>query len=229
VALAVVAESEAAIRAASVPREDAVQMAEHMRLAQQVRARLAAADLVQAAQAAALAAAGVGVIIVTAGGRAVHADAGAERLAAEAGLIVSGPCGGMRAAEPAATEYLSNLIQDAAAGGRGGDMLLRGRAVMVAVHVAALEGDDGLGGQATVRLQRLGAMPACPRRIAALFGMTRAEAGVAVAVASGQPVAAVAVGRGVAASTVQAQVRSALDKAGVTDVSELGALLARLG
>jgi len=72
-------------------------------------------------------------------------------------------------------------------------------------------------------------VPASAKRVAALFGLTRAEADVAVAVAAGQRVAAVAAGRGVSASTVQAQVRSALGKAGVPGVQELGLLFARLG
>jgi DNA-binding CsgD family transcriptional regulator len=86
-----------------------------------------------------------------------------------------------------------------------------------------------ISGQALVTLRRLAQVTADPRRVAALFGLTRAEADVAVAVAAGQRVAAVAAGRGVSASTVQAQVRSALGKAGVSGVQELGLLFARLG
>lgn len=200
--------------------------AEHLRQALQLRAQLARADAVQAAMGGALAAAGLGVVVVTAGGRLVHSDAGAARLAADAGLRLHARAA-VEASEPAATQHLHDLIQDAVAGGSGGDMLLRGRDVLVAVAVGALEGTDG--GKAVLRLQRLGQAHICPRRVSALFGMTRAEADVAVAVAAGQPVAAVATGRRVAESTVQSQVRSALGKAGVHGVAELGALFARLG
>ncbi|MBC7801756.1 MAG: helix-turn-helix transcriptional regulator, partial [Gemmatimonadaceae bacterium] len=76
---------------------------------------------------------------------------------------------------------------------------------------------------------RLVQAPVCPRRLSALFGLTRAEADVAVAIAGGQAVSSVAEGRGVTPGTVQAQVRSALDKTGVPGVQELGLLFARLG
>jgi len=231
-------------RAASPPaseaeREAAAQLAVHLRRAVRLRARLATAEAVQAASAAALQAADTGVILVTAGGRIVHADPAARRLADMVGLQLDSRRGALLALDPAVTRHLQGLVHDAAAGGLGGDMLMRaadGSAVAVAVcrmtppDADPAEDDAEHGpGQALLTLRHLGQVPTSPRRVATLFGLTRAEADVAIAVAAGQHVAAVAAGRGVSASTVQAQVRSAMGKAGVPGLPELSLLLSRLG
>lgn len=225
------------------------QLTLHLRLAVRLRARLAIADAMQAASSAALLATDTGVILVTAGGRIVYADPAAQRLAESVGLQLEPRRGALQTLDPNATHYLHGLVHDAAAGGVGGDMLVRatdGSAVAVAVcslasgapgagdpdetpDLATGYGAGQISGQALVTLRRLAQVPASAKRVAALFGLTRAEADVAVAVAAGQRVAAVAAGRGVSASTVQAQVRSALGKAGVPGVQELGLLFARLG
>ncbi len=232
-------------RAASPPpteaeREVAAQLTLHLRRAVRLRARLATAEAVQAASAAALKAADTGVMLVTAGGRIVHADPAARRLAESVGLQLDSRRGALQALDPAATRHLQGLVHDAAAGGLGGDMLMRaadGSAVALAVCRMTPPDEDGDPaedvergpGQALLTLRHLGQVPASPRRVAALFGLTQAEADVAIAVAAGQHVAAVAAGRGVSASTVKAQVRSAMGKAGVPGLPELSQLLSRLG
>jgi len=222
-------------------REVAAQLAAHLRRAVRLRARLATAEAVQAASAAALQAADTGVILVTAGGRIVHADPAARRLAESVGLQLDSRRGALQALDLAATRHLQGLVHDAAAGGLGGDMLMRAAdGSAVALAVCRMTPPDGDGdpaddeaergpGQALLTLRHLGQVPTSPRRVAALFGLTRAEADVAIAVAAGQQVSAVAAGRGVSASTVQAQVRSAMGKAGVPGLPELSLLLARLG
>ncbi len=223
------------------------QLKQHLRRAVRMRARLAIAAAMQAASSAALQAADTGVILVTAGGRIVYADPAAQRLAQGVGLQLDPRQGALQTLDPQATRHLQGLVHDAAAGGEGGDMLMRatdGSAVALAVCslVGSLPGTESettegapdlatsqASGQALVTLRRLAQVLACPRRVAALFGLTRAEADVAVAVAAGRRVAEVAAGRGVSASTVKAQVRSALGKAGVPSVQELGLLFARLG
>lgn len=220
-------------------REVAAQLAAHLRRAVLLRARLATAEAVQAASAAALQAADIGVVLVTAGGRIVHADPAARRLADMVGLQLDSRRGALLALDPAVTRHLQGLVHDAAAGGLGGDMLMRaadGSAVALTVcrmtppDVDLAEDDAERGpGQALLTLRHLGQVPTSPRRVATLFGLTRAEADVAIAVAAGQHVAAVAAGRGVSASTVQAQVRSAMGKAGVPGLPELSLLLSRLG
>lgn len=228
--------------ATEAEREVAAQLTLHLRRAVRVRARLATAEAVQAASSAVLQAADTGVILVTAGGRVVHADPAARRLADSVGLMLDSRRGSLQALDPAATRHLQGLVHDAAAGGMGGDMLMRagdGSAVALAVSRMTppddLEDADNPGeverplGQAVLTLRQLGQVPTSPRRVAALFGLTRAEADVAIAVAAGQQVSAVAAGRGVSASTVQAQVRSAMGKAGVPDLQEFSLLLSRLG
>lgn len=233
--------------ASEAERAAVAQLQVHLRRAVRMRARLATAQAMQAASSAALQAADTGVILVTAGGRIVYADPAAHRLAGTVGLQLDSRRGALQTLDSEATRYLQGLVHDAAAGGVGGDMLMRasdGSAVALGVcsMTAGLPGteteglEEGPGqtlevipGQALVTLRHLGQVPASPRRVAALFGLTRAEADVAIAVAAGQRVAAVAAGRGVSASTVQAQVRSALGKAGVPGVQELSLLFARLG
>jgi len=233
--------------ATEAERAQAAQLTSHLRRAVRLRARLLIAETIQAASSAALQAADTGVILVTSGGRIVYADPAARRLAETVGLQLDSRRGALQTLDPSATHHLHGLVHDAAAGGIGGDMLMRaidGSAVALAVcslanPAAGAEAEDadgapdpaasGISGQALVTLRRLAQVTADPRRVAALFGLTRAEADVAVAVAAGQRVAAVAAGRGVSASTVQAQVRSALGKAGVPGVQELGLLFARLG
>ncbi len=236
--------------ATEAERAVVAQLQVHLRRAVQMRARLATAQAMQAASSAALQAADTGVILVTAGGRIVYADPAAHRLAAHrlaasVGLQLGGRRGALQTLDPRATQHLQGLVHDAAAGGVGGDMLMRATdGSAVALGVCSLTADspeaDGpeeesaearevIPGQALVTLRHLSQVPASPRRVAALFGLTRAEADVAIAVAAGQHVAAVAAGRGVSASTVQAQVRSALGKAGVPGVQELSLLFARLG
>jgi DNA-binding CsgD family transcriptional regulator/PAS domain-containing protein len=229
--------------ATEAEREVTAQLTLHLRRAVRLRARLATAEAVQAASAAALQAADTGVILATAGGRIVHADPAARRLAASIGLQLDSRRGALQALDASATRHLQGLVADAAAGGLGGDMLMRagdGSAVAIAVcrmappedgdaDPADAEDADRVPGQALLTLRHLGQVPTSPRRVAALFGLTRAEADVAIAVAAGQHVAAVAAGRGVSASTVQAQVRSAMGKAGVPGLQELSLLLSRLG
>lgn len=221
-----------------VERAQMAQLTSHLRRAVRLRARLAIAEAMQAASSAALRVADTGVILVTAGGRIVYADAAAQHLAESVGLELEPRRGALRSADTDATQHLHGLVHDAAAGGVGGDMLMRamdGSAVALAVcslvstavgaegpEGAPEHGPGGILGQALVTLRRLAQVPASAKRVAALFGLTRAEADVA----AGQQVAA---GRGVSASTVQAQVRSALGKAGVPGAQELGLLFARLG
>jgi len=231
--------------ATEAERAMAEQLTLHLRRAVRMRARLATAQAMQAASSAALQAADTGVILVTAGGRIVCADAAARRLAASVGLQLDNRRGSLQTLDPDATQHLQGLVHDAAAGGLGGDMLMRasdGSAVALGVSgIAADQPDDGARdhaaepdaeytpGQVLVTLRHLRQVSASPRRVAALFGLTRAEADVAIAVAAGQHVSVVAAGRGVSASTVQAQVRSALGKAGVPGLQELSLLFAQLG
>lgn len=212
------------------------ELTQHLRRAVRMRTRLELADTVQAANAAALAATNTGVVVVTAGTRLVYADLAGRQLAESVGLELNSRRGGLQTPDPYTTHTLHGLVYDAVAGGAGGDMLMRGAdGLAVALGVSCLPSDpseDGsldTGGTALLLLRRVAEAVPSARRIAALFGLTRSETDVAVALVAGQDVAAIAAGRGVSPHTVQAQVRSALGKAKVTGVQELGMLFARLG
>ncbi|MBY0333448.1 MAG: LuxR C-terminal-related transcriptional regulator, partial [Acetobacteraceae bacterium] len=74
-----------------------------------------------------------------------------------------------------------------------------------------------------------GARRAAPRGLLReLFGLTRSEAEVAQALASGASKVAVADARGLKETTVRTQVRAILDKAGAANLRELERLLAGL-
>ncbi len=65
--------------------------------------------------------------------------------------------------------------------------------------------------------------------LVSLFGMTRAEAAVARALAAGETMEAVAAGRGVGPATVRSQARTACQKTGAATLRDLARILATLG
>lgn len=67
-----------------------------------------------------------------------------------------------------------------------------------------------------------------PERARRLFGLTRAETEIAIAVAGGETLKEIADARGVTIATVKAQLRAALAKTGARRQAELSALLNRL-
>ncbi|MBC7800324.1 MAG: hypothetical protein H7Z10_06865, partial [Gemmatimonadaceae bacterium] len=166
--------------AGALDRSGTIRLNQHLRRAIRLRARLAAAQTVQAASAAALQAADTGVVLLSSGGRLMHADATALRLSGSVGLQLHARSGGVTTPDPAATNYLHTLLHDAAAGGSGGDMLMRGAdgsAVAVAVCPLPRPETEAPNGSATpvmLTLRRLVQAPVCPRRLSALFGLTRA-------------------------------------------------------
>lgn len=126
-------------------------------------------------------------------------------------------------------------IRDAATGGAGGAVLLNaaGRAPVAAL-VAPLppglaEAMPGPRGLALVALRTFdGARPTIADRLRQLFGLTGAEAELALALLAGQRPDEIAEARGVRISTVRFQLRAILDKTGTRGQSDLIRLLARL-
>jgi DNA-binding NarL/FixJ family response regulator len=84
--------------------------------------------------------------------------------------------------------------------------------------------------QALILLRDLTAHPAAPATelLRDLFGLTRAEAEVARALAGGATKAAVAQARGIGETTVRTQVRALLTKTGAANLRDLERLLARV-
>jgi DNA-binding CsgD family transcriptional regulator len=67
-----------------------------------------------------------------------------------------------------------------------------------------------------------------PQALAVLFGLTRAEARIALAVGAGRSLPQAAVEQGIAASTARTHLNQALAKTGAARQAELAALLARV-
>ena len=127
------------------------------------------------------------------------------------------------------------VVRDAGTGGAGGAVLLTavGQAPVAALVTPlppglaeALPGPRGL---ALVALRALGgARPTIAARLRQLFGLTGAEATLALALLAGQRLDEIAEARNVRITTVRFQLRAILDKTGTRSQSDLVRLLARL-
>lgn len=218
----------------------------HLRRSLQVRHRLAAPAALADGQSV-LDALPTGALVVDADMRVLAANSAAEALAASgAGLVLRREAGsgddgaavfarGRRRAESAA---LASLVRATALGGAPGgvvrlhdDDCAKALVASVAALPKRLAGGSGAGrvaGQALVLLRDLSARPAPPPlgTLRELFGLTRAQAEVAQALAGGTTKKAVAAGRGSRESTVRTHVRAVLDKTGAANLRELERLLA---
>lgn len=218
----------------------------HLRRSMQIRHRFA--SLEARTGSAALDALPVGALVVDAEMRVLLANTTAEALAANgAGLLLRREVGlggtaiFARARCGADGAALAALVRATALGGSsGGATRLRaedgmaGVAALVSPLPKRLTDRPGTGGrvpgQALVLLRDLTAEPAPPPvgLLRDLFGLTRAEAEVAQALAAGATKGAVAAARGSRESTVRTQVRAVLDKTGAANLRGLERLLAGL-
>jgi DNA-binding NarL/FixJ family response regulator len=203
---------------------------------------------------AALDALSMGVLVVDAELRVLVANAAAEAMTAgaDAALQLRRAAGTGRGAAAAATTAeaghrgdraaLAELVRATALGGRsGGAVRLRDAtsipalAALVMPLPRRLSDAPGAGmgrtaDRALVLLRELAAAPAAPPvdLLRDLFGLTRAEAEVARALAGGATKRAVADARGLREATVRTQVRAVLDKTGAANLRDLERLLAGL-
>jgi DNA-binding NarL/FixJ family response regulator len=227
----------------------------HLRRALQLRHRLdGAAASVAPPGTAALDALSMGVLVVDAELRVLVANAAAEAMTAgaDAALQLRRAAGTGRGAAAAATTAeaghrgdraaLAELVRATALGGRsGGAVRLRDAtsipalAALVMPLPRRLSDAPGAGmgrtaDRALVLLRELAAAPAAPPvdLLRDLFGLTRAEAEVARALAGGATKRAVADARGLREATVRTQVRAVLDKTGAANLRDLERLLAGL-
>ncbi len=227
----------------------------HLRRALQLRHRLdGAAASVAPPGTAALDALSMGVLVVDADLRVLVVNAAAEAMTAGAGAALrlrratAGTGRGAAAATTAEAGHrgdraaLAELVQATALGGRsGGAVRLRDAtsipalAALVMPLPRRLSDAPGAGmgrtaDRALVLLRELAAAPAAPPvdLLRGLFGLTRAEAEVARALAGGATKRAVADARGLREATVRTQVRAVLDKTGAANLRDLERLLAGL-
>ncbi len=212
----------------------------HMQRAVQLQLRLAALGARGDAAEEALDHAPFGVILVDAGGRVLFLNAPAEAVVAAAdGLTVSN--GALSAATAGETRALARLVADAAATGAGAGTSAGGAMALsrpsssspLAVLVAPLRG------QLPVPAERRPAAvvflaapercaPVAGRRLVELFGLSPAEAQLAVALLAGKRLRQIAAERSVQLPTVRNQLRAVLAKTGTARQADLVRLLATL-
>jgi len=216
----------------------------HLRRAWQVGQRLGAAPSVPRGDAGALLDGLRAAAVVADGhGRARLANAAAERLDAAGALRLRGAAPGAPVALPRAedTRRLRAAVADAAGGGAGHEWLAGadgpGRLRVTvsplprAVLGAALGAGPGAGPGAVpggagwalilVTPEALPRGEETLRRARRLFGFTRTEAEVALALADGMSPGEIAAGRDVMITTVRSQLRRALEKTGTNDLRGL--------
>lgn len=217
----------------------------HLRRAMQLRHRLRTECHAESPGRAVLDALTEGVLVVDAELRVLVANAAAEAMAAGGRVIHLGRSGEggttlLRIHDHRAREPLTTCVRATARGGPGGAVALHdeeGVAVAAALVYPLprrfAESADGLAGRVPGRalvllrdLRRLGAID--PEYLRSLFGLTRAEAEVALGLAGGSTKSTVARLRGSQVSTVNTQVRSILAKTGTANLRDLERLLGGL-
>jgi DNA-binding CsgD family transcriptional regulator len=217
--------------------ERAKRLHPHVRRAFRVAETLAQAGLMAQGMAAAMDRSQFGVIVLDSAGRVRRTNSVAEALLAEdGGLSVLG--GKLSAAQPKAANDLQRLIAVAAspdlAVRSGGSMTLAapGRRFPLSITVAPVRSqayavfDNRPAVIVCVNDPQAGAQIS-EETLRALFGLTRAEARVAVATTGGGTARQMAAALGLSVHTVRNQLQSVLEKTGAARQSELVALLMR--
>jgi DNA-binding NarL/FixJ family response regulator len=221
----------------------------HLRRALQLKRRFEAGAAAQEMRSAALEAISVPVFVVDAGTRVLHANAAAAALAAgpQAGLRMVGTGAGdgirLTARHRDDTRTLDVLVAGVIRGGAGGAMRVRAQpydvpdmaslAVLVSPAPARLAGAQeqqrpGLASGFALVVARELAQPLQLRRglLSDLYGLTNAEAAVAVSLAGGRTAEDVARARQVSLDTVRTQVRTVLRKANAANLRDFERILA---
>lgn len=232
-------EAERAIIAALIP---------HLRRALQLRYRLRQSELADAA--AAFNAMPTAAVVVDAALRIVRANAAAETVAARTTggvrFVRDGQATRLAAETRTDTTALAERVRQVAVhGGDGGFVRLRRTAAaasatgdlaaLVSPLPARLAATDasGLGrrpGRALVMLRDpLGTVPTPPKLLIEMYGLSRHEAEVAAAAATGETAEAIAAVRGVSTNTVRSQLRQVLAKTGADNLRGLARLVTGLG
>lgn len=220
----------------------------HLRRSMQIRYRLRSGAQTDAPGHAVLDALGDAVVVVDTEMRVAFANLAAEGMA-QGGtafrLSRARPGGEGRGTllgvpDRAGGAALAALVRATAAGGAGGAVALRDDEGVPAIAAlvyplprrlveAAGEGAGRVPGRALILFRDLApARGMEPGRLRVLFGLTPAEAEIAVALAGGATKATVAAARGLQVSTVNSQVRAILAKSGAVNLRDLERLLASL-
>jgi DNA-binding CsgD family transcriptional regulator len=221
----------------------------HLARALQLRGRMVQDMKTRDAEMTALDALSLCVIVVDAGMRVLHANAAAVALTAgsRSGLrIFALGRGGLRLAARHRDDsrHLEHLVAAAAAGGSGGSLRVRAQpddvpemaslAVLVSPappRFAAVQSGQpppGLASGTALVVARELAQPlaVAPARLSDLYGLTHAEAAIAVSLAGGVTAEDVARGRQVSLDTVRSQVRTVLRKTNAANLRDFERILA---
>lgn len=201
----------------------------HLQRALQLRRRLAEARRGEVGLAA-LDALAFGAVVCEAGGRVRFANAAAEQMARSGtGLVLRDAGGGISAAHAEESVELALLVADAARGGAGGGMAVTDEAGgIILVLVAPLP--RRFIDQPWLVLVTLRPATASPtvsdRTLARLFGLTPAEARLALALLAGRSLAEIGAERRVTENTLRTQLAKVLRK---TDTANQRSLVRLLG
>jgi DNA-binding CsgD family transcriptional regulator len=216
----------------------------HFNRAMRLRQQLEAAGSARMIGQAALDALAVGVAVVDRNLRVVMINGMAEQLAASGeGICLGrlGPGSGspthLYATHDGERRMLARLVANAVGGGSGGGMRFTRPAhplpiaalvmPLPARFASAPGGSSVAPGLALVLMRDLDvkAMPAAAW-LGTLFGLTEAEAAVAIAAVNGTAAEAIASARGTSPLTVRKQIRSILEKSGTANLRELTRIFA---
>ena len=207
----------------------------HLQRALQIRQRLADPGIERSAALDALERSGTATLVVTRDGRLLYANPLAERLLrAKDGIRVAG--GKIGVSERATAERLTALIRgaaDAAAGrgtGSGGTLAIARRdrlplTLLVAPFRPAREGLGAPLPAAVLFVRDPEAASPTALSLQGLFGLTAAEAAVAVALAQGRAAEDLAGRFGVSLNTVRTHIKNVLAKTGTSRQAQLVALI----
>jgi DNA-binding CsgD family transcriptional regulator len=180
----------------------------------------------------------VGVLALDAGGRILHANEQARRIL-EAGDALFDSPGGVRGIHASDTQRLRAALRRVAAGDAPQGEVVRLERVDGAPYAAIVRSPAQLPADGALIRARCaavvflldpdhGAAPSLSL-LTHLYGLTPAEARLAVALASGETLAEIAEGRGLRKSTVRTQLLGVFAKTGTDRQSALVGLLSRLG
>lgn len=207
----------------------------HIRSALRLERRLRAMELSGSLASALLDRLAHGLVVAREDGTVLLANAAAVALSGGDGPFRLG--GGQRplgAAGKAAAPALRRLVRQAASGGPGGALLLPreegpGVVALVTPLPAGLLPEQPARRLALIVLTDLrDGLPDVGALLRELYGLTPAEAALAMALAGGSSPREAAEARGVQLTTVRSQIRALLDKTGCGRQSELVRLVTRL-
>ncbi len=213
-------------------------MGRHVAAAMRLEALLAAERITSAVRGAAMDVSRHGIVVLSATGTILFANAAARAIAGAQGVVLGAWASGMDRINPHEAAKLEALVTSVGGGGPGGCVRLTrrdGRAPLAATVdplPAPVAEQNGLpdGHYVLITLRDLGATTdAAPSQLMDLFGLTAAEAGIVPQLLCGESASLIAQSRGVAVSTVKAQSGKVLAKTGAANLRALSMMIAALG